>query len=260
MSACKTSILIISLLAGMLDIAPASAQFYPGSGYGGPGLMGPGLGGPGNFAPSYYPGGNNRGGYSFNNWYVSPYRTVSPGYTSPYGGFGPTVNYGSLGFATGYGLPANSAAIVAPPSPLAVPAFQPAMNAPTGLSAQFTQVPSSPLPPSGSSGGLIKLASPKSTLGSLTYLLNGQQYTITPGYSQSFPNDRVWVLKFNRRGEGSESVQYTLKDGNYKFAMGQSGWELHQMIPTSAAQLPPAPLPAPGGPQASPGPTPSPPP
>lgn len=97
--------------------------------------------------------------------------------------------------------------------------------------------------PSKLSAGTIKLVCPKTAGGPLTYSLNGHVYTIQPGYSQTFRDDRDWTLEFKRGGEGSEIARQSLTAGTYEFAVGTAGWELQQPGATSASDLPPAPLP-----------------
>ena len=75
------------------------------------------------------------------------------------------------------------------------------------------------------SGGLIKIVNPAANQQSLSYTLNGNTYTIAPGYSQEFNEDRAWVVQFTR-GANSELVQYGLQSGLYSFASTDHGWEL----------------------------------
>ena len=91
----------------------------------------------------------------------------------------------------------------------------------------------------------IKLSCPKSAPGPLSYSLNGHVYTIKPGYSQTFPNDRDWKIEFKRGDDASEVASYPLSTGNYTFVAGPIGWDLQQPgVPTpSPAELPPAPIP-----------------
>ena len=91
----------------------------------------------------------------------------------------------------------------------------------------------------------IKLSCPKSAPGPLSYSLNGHVYTIKPGYSQTFPNDRDWKIEFKRGDDASEVASYPLATGNYTFVAGPNGWDLQQPgAPTpTPAELPPAPIP-----------------
>ena len=91
----------------------------------------------------------------------------------------------------------------------------------------------------------IKLSCPKTAPGPLSYSLNGHVYTIQPGYSQTFPNDRAWTIEFKRGGDDSEVASYPLNSGLYTFVAGPRGWDLQQpgAAPTLSTELPPAPLP-----------------
>lgn len=98
----------------------------------------------------------------------------------------------------------------------------------------------------------IKLSCPKSAPGPLSYSLNGHVYTIKPGYSQTFPNDRNWTIEFKRGDDVSEVASYPLSTGIYTFVAGENGWDLQQPgAPTPTplelppAPIPPAPVPAP---------------
>ncbi len=267
---------LVGITASLCGSESAQAQFYGGGagygsgiGYGGVGYGGIGYGGGYGFGGSgyggigygpggYYSGGYAAGAYPTNNWYVSPYRTLSPGFVSPYGnGFGYTTNYGTRGDAAGYGLPVYNPLVVAPSAGVYVPQNSTSLDSAYVPNSSF--VPNSvSLPTTTQPAGNIKLTCPKTAAGSLTYSLNGHAYSIQPGYSQNFRNDRRWTLEFKRNGDGSELVRYSLKAGSYRFANGTTGWELIQSAP-SAGDLPPAPA-ADLSPTSSPGPAPLPPP
>lgn len=98
----------------------------------------------------------------------------------------------------------------------------------------------------------IKLTCPKTAPGPLSYSLNSHIYTIKPGYSQTFPNDRAWKIEFKRGDDASEVASYPLSEGVYTFVAGPNGWDLQQPgAPTPSPidlppePLPPAPVPAP---------------
>lgn len=218
----KGSRLVIPFLAGIVALsvaAPAQAQFY-GGGFGG-GFYGNGSS-MGGFAPP-----NSIGGY-----YPIPYSTIFPGVRGGYGygypgfyggpGFGGYGPYGYGGY--GYG---------------GMPQANVVQQAPTMIQSQTVIVPSTPQV--AHTGEIIKLICPKAATGQLTYSLNGAPYTIQPGFSQTFRDDRTWKLEFQRGGEGSTVVGYTLKPGTYKFGVGAEGWELRQVV----NELPPAPQPTP---------------
>ncbi len=246
------------------------AQFYGG----GFGVYGGGFGNRGGSMGSFAPP------HSIGGYYPVPYSTVFPGYV---GGQLPNI-YGYNAGYYGIGAPAYGvnygigAPVVVAPNPVYGTTTTIIRGGPTGGVIQYsnngngysyvadstyptviqqqptlglsrTFVPSSPPPVVRTVGGDIKLICPKTLGGGLSYSLNGNVYSIQPGYSQTFKDDRQWVLEFLRGGEGSESVRYTLKAGTYTFAVGPGGWELHQ--PSSAASnLPAAPLPDSGAPAA----------
>ncbi len=272
----------------------AHAQFYGGIGYGHhhhhSGIYA------GGFYPGaygYYPSPYQTysPGYASSYGYSSSYYGIgSPGYGTSYGlgaynpvivapspmygttttiiRGGPTggvIQYSNNGNGYTYG-PASSYPTVIQQQPTLglsrtfVPPSPPPMlieSRPQG--STFGPSNSSTLQPPTRAAGTIKLVCPKTAGGPLSYSLNGNIYTIQPGYSQSFRDDRAWTLEFKRGGEGSEVAQYALKAGTYNFAVGANGWELQQPGTTPIGDLPPAPLPD-LSPTLSPAPTPLPPP
>lgn len=132
------------------------------------------------------------------------------------------------------------------PKPVVIES-RPGNSLPSNSLPRFT-----PSPPAPSTVANIKLSCPKTAPGPLSYSLNGHIYTIQPGYSQTFPNDRAWTIEFKRGGDDSEVASYPLNSGLYTFVASPSGWDLQQPGPTplpsaelSPTPLPPAPLPAP---------------
>jgi len=108
------------------------------------------------------------------------------------------------------------------PQPLALES--PLSNFPRSNSRTSPRLtPSPPLP-----GQEIKLRCPKAASGPLNYSLNGLVYTIYPGYSQTFSNDRLWMIAFQRGNESSETVSYQLRSGVYFFVADAQGWNLQQ--------------------------------
>lgn len=219
----------------------AQAQFFGGGYFGGFGGFGYGGGGygfgngssMGNFAPPHSVGG----------YYPVPYSTIFPGYVgngfnaSPFGA-GP-INYGPYGNggydyvgSNGYGGFDAYGRV-----PTYFPAQQPAV---TSYSAA---IPANPQVIR--TGAPIKLVCPKAAASGLSYSLNGTIFTIQPGYSQNFRDDRTWKLEFHRGGEESEVATYTLKPGTYNFAVGASGWELRQVVSVSKEDQQPPPQPTP---------------
>ena len=54
------------------------------------------------------------------------------------------------------------------------------------------------------SGGPITIDNPAANKATLSYTLDGNPYTIAPGYSQEFTEDRAWVVQFSR---GATSIR-----------------------------------------------------
>lgn len=61
----------------------------------------------------------------------------------------------------------------------------------------------------------------------VNYVVNNGQYSMGPGYSQTLPADKTWVVEFDRGGSNGEG-KYTVEDGTYKFTPTGSGWELYK--------------------------------
>lgn len=107
------------------------------------------------------------------------------------------------------------------------------------------------------SGGVIKIDNPATNNTALSYTLNGVPYTIQPGQSQQFVEDRDWVIDFSRGGNFGPA-RYGLHSGLYTFSVTDHGWELYN-APFVAAPgisgaptnpLPPSPMsPSVGPPQ-----------
>ena len=88
------------------------------------------------------------------------------------------------------------------------------------------------------SGGPIKIANPAKNGVTLSYVLDGNEFTIPPGYSQVLQEDRAWVIQFSR-GANLEEARYGLHSGVYRFTHTDHGWELyHSDFPQTAAPQP----------------------
>jgi hypothetical protein len=80
------------------------------------------------------------------------------------------------------------------------------------------------------SSGKIVLRNPRTTEGSLHYVLNEFSYTIKPGESQTIEADRDWVIQFDN-GLG-KTFALKLQPGEYRFSVSQeSGWGLTETEP-----------------------------
>jgi hypothetical protein len=77
------------------------------------------------------------------------------------------------------------------------------------------------------SGGPITITNPATNGVSLSYTLDGAAYTIAPGYSQDFREDRAWVVQFSRGGN-MDQARYGLTSGVYSFTGTEHGWELYK--------------------------------
>jgi hypothetical protein len=85
--------------------------------------------------------------------------------------------------------------------------------------------------------GDIVILNPADNTNAMNYSLNGHNFTIQPGQSQRFANDRRWVIEFNRGGQDQAAgARYTLSPGQFKFKPMDSGWELVRAADQGAAQ------------------------
>lgn len=82
-----------------------------------------------------------------------------------------------------------------------------------------------PVQPRGD-GAPIRIENPADSGVTLTYSLNGHEYTIEPGHEQNLINDRNWVIEFDR-GESFGTARYTLSGGIYTFTLTKGGWEAY---------------------------------
>lgn len=105
-------------------------------------------------------------------------------------------------------------------------------------------------PPANASDRDITLVYPRNSDAPFSYLLNGTNYSIKPGYSQTFSADRRWTIEFLRNASTGEIARYDLQAGHYQFLPEGSGWDLKQTPLPSGFQLPPAPAPTPAPPPA----------
>ncbi|MGA2618315.1 MAG: hypothetical protein ABSF26_11945 [Thermoguttaceae bacterium] len=84
-----------------------------------------------------------------------------------------------------------------------------------------------PLPETNFSGGPIKITNPATNKVTVSYTLDGNAYTIPPGYDQDLREDRAWVIQFSR-GANLERARYGLQSGLYSFTSTDNGWELYR--------------------------------
>ncbi len=94
----------------------------------------------------------------------------------------------------------------------------------------------------------IKLSMLYGEAGPAAYVLSGggqvYNYTMSPGMTQLFREDRPWQITFDR-GNGHGQQTYALKPGHYRFRMTEQGWGLFRsesMDDLPLAKAPPAPM------------------
>jgi hypothetical protein len=90
------------------------------------------------------------------------------------------------------------------------------------------------------SGGPIKIVNPAESGVTLSYSLDGSDFTMAPGSSQEFQEDRAWAIQFSR-GEGLDQARYGLQSGVYTFARTDRGVELYRSEFAQTVAPPPAP-------------------
>ena len=223
---------------------------------------------PGGYSGAYYGSPYGYSGYAYrptyNNYgyagqvpvYVTPTPVLGTTTTIIRGGpTGGVVQYSNSGNGYSYSPDSGYSGVITQ-SPVIGPSRVNVINGPKPVvveSRPSSSLPSNapslprftPSPPSTTAN--IKLSCPKTAPGPLSYSLNGHVYTIQPGYSQTFPNDRAWTIEFKRGGDDSEVASYALNSGLYSFVAGPSGWDLQQPgagpAPAPSSELPPAPLP-----------------
>lgn len=147
-----------------------------------------------------------------------------------------------------------STTVVSPSQPPILIQSQPLKSTLKATPGATAAQPASVIP--GTRPGDIQLVNPKESTATLSYALNGTSYTIKPGYSQAFPDDRVWTIEFLRGGSGSLPVKYDLRAGTYLFTIDENGWDLKRFTPAPIPELLTTPTPV-ATPVPSPPPSPS---
>lgn len=94
----------------------------------------------------------------------------------------------------------------------------------------------------------IRITNPSTATAPINYSLNGFQYTIRPGESQTLINDRLWTIQFDRGGEFGQT-RYSLSPGQFEFTPTATGWDFVQrpgaLGAYSAGGAPPPPVASP---------------
>ena len=94
-----------------------------------------------------------------------------------------------------------------------------------------------------SDSGTIMIVNPSDSGGEVRYTLNGTEYSIKPGQTQTVQNDRPWTVSFGSGGAAGD-VRYALKSATYKFRATKVGWNLFKAEePVAIEDYPPAPTP-----------------
>ena len=61
----------------------------------------------------------------------------------------------------------------------------------------------------------------------VNYQINGNAFSMDPGYQQTLPSGQTWVVAFDRGGSFGEA-RYTLGDGTYQFTSTDHGWDVQK--------------------------------
>ena len=196
-------------VVGVLGVDLAQAQWGRGGGGWGGGY-GRGWGG----GPGGWGGGP---GFGYGRGYGSGI-SIQLGRPYGYGGYRGGYGYNGYGYGNGYGYSQYSQ------QPVYVQ--QPAYVTPTYVQQAGGMVtPGYPQQATQVSDGDIVIIVPDQEGATIDYLLNGTERTIRSGQTQSFGNDRMWVIEFDR-GANYGTARYTLSPGTFKFKVTDRGWEL----------------------------------
>lgn len=103
----------------------------------------------------------------------------------------------------------------------AAPTTQPAAQPSAAGKTPRNSVPGANRP--SAARGKIILNNPADSGGDIHYLLNGKEFSMPPGYSQTLESDRVWTIEFDRGGERGD-VRYTLRPGTFGFVVRNDEW------------------------------------
>jgi hypothetical protein len=78
---------------------------------------------------------------------------------------------------------------------------------------------------SGDSGGAIRISNPADGQ-TISYSINGTQFSIDPGDQQDLDAGQQWEIVFDRGGDDG-TADYNLQSGEYTFGTSDHGWELY---------------------------------
>lgn len=163
-------------------------------------------------------------------WYTSPaysggqWQTFDGGLYGTYGGYQP-LGIRANG-STNYANPPYMG-----PSYYASPTFS--LDSGTYSLGALKNLPSLLLRPPIASRGEIKIIHKAGGSVEVHFALNRKVYTIKPGETQRFNDDRDWVIAFGSGGSKGD-LRYTLKAGTYRFVATDGGWDLKQTTEKTA--------------------------
>lgn len=81
--------------------------------------------------------------------------------------------------------------------------------------------------------GPINLVNPVDYATALSFKINNEPLRLEPGQDTTIAFDRSIVIEFHRGGDFG-TARYSLRDGNYKFVVGEQGWDLKKAKPVLA--------------------------
>lgn len=162
-------------------------------------------------------------------------------YSYGYGGIGPSV---SLRVYSGpsYYRPYTSSVYPVGVDPVYIQSRPNYVVAPTTIETTREVILESERPAEPTDGGPIVIYCPAESTGSVSYTINGHRFTMKPGQSQKFTNDRRWIVEFDQ-GAGRGLTKYTLNSGHFKFKQTPAGWDFVQTLtpPESGKESAPPP-------------------
>ncbi len=154
-------------------------------------------------------------------------------YSYGYGGIGPSLSlrlYSGSGYSRPYYSPSYVGSSYYYSSPNYVYTSPNYVVAPTTtVETRREIIVESPRPAEPTDGGPIVIQSPAENGETVNYTINGHSFTMKPGQSQKFANDRRWIIEFDQ-GAGRGQTKYTLNSGTFKFKQTSAGWDFVQTV------------------------------
>lgn len=93
-------------------------------------------------------------------------------------------------------------------------------------------VPGRPLPatdPEAVTTSGIVLMNPETSRNTIHYTVDGEEFSLEPGYVQALPAGRGYQVAFDRGNRGGEASYNLETEGTYEFGTGKKGWDLWQV-------------------------------